>query len=154
MPLAGISPNTNSDNFFSIRGVSQNDFGEHEESPVAVYFDEVYMSQTTGTAALLFDTERVEVLRGPQGTLFGRNATGGLVQYFSKPPTDDFDGYASVSVGSYARTRIEGAIGGPVSDHLDMRLSLAASYGHQRQPSRVRNVAFHNSPRCEPPRSP
>ena len=125
-----ISPNTNSDNFFSIRGVSQNDFSEHQESPVAVYFDEVYMSQAAGTGGLLFDTERVEVLRGPQGTLFGRNATGGLVQYFSKPPTDDLEGYVTVGIGSYERTHLEGAVSGPVADHLDMRLSVAANYGN------------------------
>lgn len=127
-----ISPNTNSDNFFSIRGVSQNDFSEHQESPVAVYFDEVYMSQAAGTGGLLFDTERVEVLRGPQGTLFGRNATGGLVQYFSKAPTDELEGYATVSIGAYERTHYEGAIGGPVAEHLSARLSFAAdeSYGN------------------------
>lgn len=124
-----ISPNANSDNFFSIRGVSQNDFSEHQESPVAVYFDDVYMSQAVGTAGLLFDTERVEVLRGPQGTLFGRNATGGLVQYFSKAPTDELDGYATFGIGSYNRIRAEGAIGGPISDTVDVRLSLAAHYG-------------------------
>lgn len=124
-----ISPNSNSDNFFSIRGVSQNDFSEHQESPVAVYFDQAYMSQAAGTAGLLFDTERVEVLRGPQGTLFGRNATGGVVEYFSKPPTDVLDGYATLGYGSYNHVRLEGAIGGPVSDTVDMRLSLAAHYG-------------------------
>lgn len=137
-----ISPNTNSDNFFSIRGVSQNDFSEHEESPVAVYFDDVYMSQAAGTGGLLFDIERVEVLRGPQGTLFGRNATGGLVQYFSKSPTDELDGYASVSVGRFDNTRYEAAIGGPISDRLSARLSFAAneSFGN----SGLRNTLHPN----------
>ena len=122
-----ISPNTNTDNFFSIRGVSQNDFSEHQESPVAVYLDDVYMSQAAGTQSQLFDTERVEVLRGPQGTLFGRNATGGLVQYFSKQPTDDFTGDADLTLGAYDQIRFEGAVGGQVLPGLDMRLAIVSN---------------------------
>jgi iron complex outermembrane receptor protein len=122
-----ISPNTNTDNFFSIRGVSQNDFSEHQESPVAVYLDDVYMSQAAGTQSQLFDVDRVEALRGPQGTLFGRNATGGLVQYFSKRPTDDFQGDAELTVGSYDQIRFEGAVSGPVTQGLDMRLALVTN---------------------------
>jgi iron complex outermembrane receptor protein len=119
-----ISPNTGSDNFFSIRGVSQNDFSEHEESPVSLYLDDVYVSQAAATQSQLFDTDRVEVLRGPQGTLFGRNATGGLVQYFSKGPTADFTGDADLTVGSYDQVRFEGGVGGPVAKDLEMRIAV------------------------------
>jgi outer membrane receptor protein involved in Fe transport len=59
----------------AIRGVAQNDFISNQESPVSLYVDEVYISQMSGAGFLLFDMERVEILRGPQGTLFGRNAT-------------------------------------------------------------------------------
>jgi iron complex outermembrane recepter protein len=114
--------------FFAIRGVTQNDYADHEESPIAVYVDGAYKSQSTMLFALLFDTERVEVLRGPQGTLFGRNATGGLVQYISKQPTDDPDGYASVTLGNYSSKHFEGAIGDKIADGLTFRVSTALDY--------------------------
>src|SRR6185295_12283382 len=72
----------------TIRGVSQNDFADHNEAPVAVYQDGAYNSFIGGAGFTLFDVDRVEILRGPQGTLFGRNATGGLVQIVTKKPTD------------------------------------------------------------------
>jgi iron complex outermembrane receptor protein len=123
-----MSVNSNTDNFFSIRGATQNDYAEHEESPVAVYMDGVYLSQAAGTGALLFDTERVEVLRGPQGTLFGRNATAGLVQYISKGPTDHPDGYFETSYGNYNANHTELAFGTGIVDGLSFRISLASDY--------------------------
>ena len=78
-----IQPNGPSSFFVSIRGVGQNDFsGDHQESPVAIYLDEAYISAASGAGFQLFDMERAEVLRGPQGTLFGRNATS--VKSFSE----------------------------------------------------------------------
>jgi iron complex outermembrane recepter protein len=123
-----MSVNSNTDNFFSIRGATQNDYAEHEESPVAVYMDGVYLSQAAGTSALLFDTERVEVLRGPQGTLFGRNATAGLVQYISKAPTDHPDGYVETSYGNYNANHTELAFGTGIVPGLSFRISLANDY--------------------------
>ena len=64
---------------FNIRGVSQNNFTDNLEAPVAVYIDEAYVASMNGINAQMFDMQRVEVLRGPQGTLFGRNATGGVI---------------------------------------------------------------------------
>src|SRR5882757_8106362 len=69
---------------FTIRGVTQNDFNDHTEAPVAVYVDDAYVAFGQGQIFGVFDLDRVEVLKGPQGTLFGRNATGGLVHYLSK----------------------------------------------------------------------
>lgn len=123
-----MAVNTGTDNFFSIRGATQNDYAEHEESPVAVYMDGVYLSQAAGTSALLFDSERVEVLRGPQGTLFGRNATAGLVQYISKAPTDTPDGYFETSYGNYNANHTEGAYGSRIVDGLSFRISAANDY--------------------------
>jgi outer membrane receptor protein involved in Fe transport len=80
-----------------VRGVTQNDFADHQESPAAIYIDEVYVSQMAGLAFSLFDMERVEVLRGPQGTLFGRNATGGLANFITRKPTDTQEGYVNVT---------------------------------------------------------
>jgi iron complex outermembrane receptor protein len=123
-----MTVNANTDNFFSIRGATQNDYAEHEESPVAVYMDGVYLSQAAGTAALLFDTERVEVLRGPQGTLFGRNATAGLVQYISKAPTNHPDGYVETSYGNFNANHTELAFGNGIAPGLSFRISLANDY--------------------------
>jgi iron complex outermembrane recepter protein len=123
-----ISPDSGTDNFFSIRGVTQNDYADHEESPIAVYIDGAYLSQSAGTAALLFDTDRVEVLRGPQGTLFGRNATGGLVQYISKQPTNELDGYVEATFGNYASKHFEAAVGDKITDGVSFRVSTALDY--------------------------
>lgn len=109
---------------FTIRGVTQNDFTDSVESPVAVYIDEGYIAMATGQTFGLFDVERVEIVKGPQGTLFGRNATGGLVHYISRKPTEEFEGYLDVTYGDFDQVRFEGAIGGPISDSLAGRISL------------------------------
>ncbi len=122
-----IQPNGPSAYFISIRGVGQNDFtGDHQESPVAIYVDDAYISAASGAGFQLFDVERVEVLRGPQGTLFGRNATGGLAHYVTQKPTDQFDAYGNFTLGSYKQTRFHGAVGGPLGGDLAGR--VAAQY--------------------------
>ena len=108
---------------FTLRGVSQNDFADQNEAPVAVYFDGAYNSFIGGVGASMFDVERVEVLRGPQGTLFGRNATGGLVHVISRKPSRDFEAYADVNLGQRNLREFEGAIGGALSDTFLVRLS-------------------------------
>ena len=107
----------------SLRGIGQGDFADHQESPVAVYQDEVYDAYMGATNTTLFDQERIEILRGPQGTLFGRNATGGLVHYISRKPTDEFEAYGNVSYAEYDHVRFEGAVGGPLADNLQVRVS-------------------------------
>ena len=79
---------------FSIRGVTQNDFNDIIEAPNAVYLDEGYIAVAQGQTFAVFDIARVEILKGPQGTLFGRNATGGLVNYVSNRPDFDSFGFA------------------------------------------------------------
>lgn len=108
---------------FSIRGVTQNDPNDHVESVVAIYVDDAYVSMQQGQAFGMFDLERVEVLKGPQGTLFGRNATGGLIHFITKRPTDYFAGYLDATYGSYDNVRLEGALSGPLTDGLRARLS-------------------------------
>jgi len=108
---------------FSIRGVTQNDFAASQEAPVAVYVDEAYISLNSITNFSLFDLERVEVLRGPQGTLFGRNATGGLVHYVTKRPSQVASGLADLQLGEDGRIRAEGAAGGGLTDAISGRLS-------------------------------
>jgi iron complex outermembrane receptor protein len=92
---------------YNIRGVGQSDFSEHEEQPVTAYQDGVYIANSAATGFPLFDQQRVELLRGPQGTLFGRNATGGLVQFFSNQPTAGEEGYTTLGTGDYNLQRIE-----------------------------------------------
>lgn len=95
---------------FTIRGVTQNDFNDQTEAPVAVYVDEGYVGFGQGQVFGLFDLNRVEILKGPQGTLFGRNATGGLVHYVTRQPTETVEGCAGVLCGSHDQVRLEGAI--------------------------------------------
>jgi len=121
--VSTVQPNGEANYSVAIRGVANSDFTTNVESPVAVYLDEVYISQMSGTGFQLFDMERVEILRGPQGTLFGRNATGGLVHFLSKKPSEEFEGYAKVTGGSYDQVKVEGAIGGSLSDTFMVRAS-------------------------------
>jgi iron complex outermembrane receptor protein len=108
---------------FTIRGVAQNDFSDHTESPVAVYIDETYVAMAQGQRFAMFDLERVEVLKGPQGTLFGRNATGGLAHFVTRKPTEEVDGYVELEYGDYDRMRLEGAVGGALSESVWGRIS-------------------------------
>ena len=120
-----IQPNGPSAFFTNIRGVAQNDFsGDHQESPVAIYVDEAYVSAASGAGFQMFDYERVEILRGPQGTLFGRNATGGLVHYITKKPDRAADGYLEFTAGDYDQTKLEGAAGGGLTENISGRVSF------------------------------
>jgi iron complex outermembrane receptor protein len=95
----------------TLRGVQQFDFGDHQESPVAVFTDGSYVPYLSAVGLNLFDLDRVEVLRGPQGTLFGRNATGGVVQVISAKPTESFTGYGEPKARSAARSARVGSAG-------------------------------------------
>ena len=121
LQVSEFSPNLTT---FNIRGVSQANFQDHLEAPVAVFVDDVYVASMNAISGQLFDVERVEVLRGPQGTLFGRNATGGLIHYFSRPADEDeLNGYVEVGYGNYNSKHIEMAIGGALSDTVRGRFS-------------------------------
>src|SRR3984893_2957181 len=129
MPAVVLTqPNGPSSFSLAIRGVVQNDFADHQESPAAIYVDDVYVSQMIGLAFSAFDIDRVEVLRGPQGTLFGRNATGGLAHFISHRPTDETGGYLDVSFGERNLTRVEGAFGGALVEGIDGRISFQSNH--------------------------
>ncbi len=109
---------------FNIRGVSQNNFTDNLEAPVAVYIDEAYVASMNGINAQMFDMQRVEILRGPQGTLFGRNATGGVIQYITRKADDDeTNGYVEASGSEFGTFSVEGAIGGAFSDTARFRFA-------------------------------
>ncbi len=132
---------------FNIRGVSQNDFSDAQEAPIAFYNDEVYIGALGAISGQTFDLERVEVLRGPQGTLFGRNATGGLVQIISAKPTKDLQGFLTVTGGSYRQIATEGAISGPLTSWLRARLSFTTDhhdgYIHNTLGPSIGNARFY-----------
>ncbi|MBK7168331.1 MAG: TonB-dependent receptor [Gammaproteobacteria bacterium] len=123
--VSTVQPNGEANYALAIRGVASSDFTTNVESPVAMYLDEVYISQMSGAGFQLYDMERVEILRGPQGTLFGRNATGGLAHFISNKPSQDFSGYVKGTIGDYDQYKAEGAIGGGITDTLAARFSGA-----------------------------
>ncbi len=109
-----------------LRGIGLNDFNDNNESNVAMYIDEVYRAALAGQTFQLFDLDRVEVLRGPQGTLYGRNTTGGLIHFISKRPTEEFDAYGDLTLGRHSQVKVEGAIGGG-TEMVKGRVSVAVN---------------------------
>ncbi len=108
---------------FSIRRVTQNDFADFAENPNAIYVDEGYIGFRQAGAFAAFDIERVEILKGPQGTLFGRNATGGLVHYITRKPTAETEGFLDVTYGRENTVNVEGAISGALTERINGRVS-------------------------------
>lgn len=108
---------------FTVRGVANPEFADLLETPNAVYVDEGYVATGQGQMFANFDMERVEILKGPQGTLFGRNATGGLIHYITRRPTQEFEAYGDLSYGSYDSIRFEGAVSGPLTEGISGRVS-------------------------------
>lgn len=103
---------------FSFRGVTETDFQPNQSAPIAMYVDGVFKSVGALQALQLFDTERVEVLKGPQGTLQGRNATGGAINIYTVKPKMEFGGYVTAGVGNYGRYETDGAINVPIIDGI------------------------------------
>jgi len=109
---------------FFIRGLGNTDFDINASQPVAYIYDEVVMENALLKGFPAFDVERIEVLRGPQGTLFGRNTPAGIVKLDSRKPTHTFEGYATARYGRFETAEFEGAVGGPiVQDVLAFRAS-------------------------------
>jgi len=120
-------------NFF-LRGVGLNEVSDFNENPVAVYVDEVYRAAIGGLHFQMFDMERVEVLRGPQGTLFGRNTSGGLIQFVTRKPTEEFEAYAEITAGFFegsndaGNIKSEAAVSGALSQNLLGRASFTSNH--------------------------
>lgn len=109
---------------FYIRGLGNSDFDLNASQPVSLVIDDVVQENAILKGFPVFDVARVEVLRGPQGTLFGRNTPAGLVKFDTVKPSQEFEGYASVSYGSRGAIDMEGAVGGALSDNISTRVSL------------------------------
>jgi iron complex outermembrane receptor protein len=109
-----------------VRGIGQVDFITTVEPGVGLYLDGVYLARVTGAALELADVERVEVLRGPQGTLFGRNTIGGAVNVVTKQPSTSFEGNARISGGNQGRFDARASVSGPLADGVLARFGVLA----------------------------
>lgn len=107
-----------------LRGVGLQNFRINDTPTTGVYVDEVYQVNIAQIEATTFDMERIEILKGPQGGLYGRNAVGGAIQYISRKPNfDEVEGYASLAYGRYDRVEVEGAVSLPVADNFAVRVA-------------------------------
>jgi len=121
---------------FYIRGYGNTDFRLNTSQPVSLVYDDVVQENPILKGFPVFDVDQVEVLRGPQGSLFGRNSPAGVVKFESVRPSQDFGGYGKVGVGSDDMWNVEGAVGGGLTD----RLSARASVLFQRRDDWVKNT--------------
>jgi len=121
---------------FYIRGLGNTDFDFNASQPVSLIYDDVVLENPILKGFPIFDMERVEVLRGPQGTLFGRNTTAGIVKFDSVKPSDVAGGYGKISYGRFNAVNVEGAFGGPLGEKVSVRVSGM----YQRQDDYVDNV--------------
>ncbi|MEH6550699.1 MAG: TonB-dependent receptor [Pseudomonadales bacterium] len=111
---------------FSIRGISMVDYNTNQASPIGVYVDEVSIGASFMQGLQLFDLQRVEVLRGPQGTLYGKNTTGGAINFITRAPTFVSEAELTASVGNYGRRKLKGAGELPlIEDTLGVRIAFS-----------------------------
>ena len=107
-----------------IRGIGQPDALQTFDPAVGVYVDDVYLSRIRGNQLDLLDVERIEVLRGPQGTLYGKNTIGGAIKFVTRKPGQQLRAEGSLTVGSYAQFELRGAVSGPLSDTVAVGFAI------------------------------
>ena len=144
--LSNIAPNvtldagtpfSGSDTVLSayIRGIGQNDFAFNQDPGVGVYIDGVYLARSVGANTSMLDVARVEILKGPQGTLFGRNTIGGAINIVTRDPGPEFMAKVEVTGGQFSRLDVRGTADMPLSDKVLTSLSFSESHrnGYQRR---------------------
>lgn len=132
--LSGISINSAfggpENSFITIRGIGgADDYKPNGNPSVALHVDGIYQTSNAYLSMPLFDLERIEVLKGPQGTLYGRNTTAGAINAVTKKPGKEVNGYADIEYGSYDHVSGSAAIGGPVSENLGIRVAVLMEQG-------------------------
>ncbi len=124
----GVSLGQNSANVIvTMRGVSSRDTNEIGDPAVSISSDGFYIQRPTGLSGSIYDLERVEVLRGPQGTLYGRSATGGAINFITAKPGKDFDARVGMGIGNYGAVTTEGMINVPLTDAWAARVAFQSS---------------------------
>lgn len=121
-PVSGLSSGA----VVFIRGIGNTDFSLTTDPGVGTYVDGVYMSRSAGGVLDVLDIERIEVLRGPQGTLFGRNTIGGAINISSRAPSDTLQGKVELTVGDYDRLDFRGSVDLPISDSVRTSMALSS----------------------------
>ena len=115
---------------YSLRGISPSDFGIGTDSPIGIYEDGVYAGKTGGALLLFNDVQRVEVLKGPQGTLFGRNSAGGAISVATNEPGDTMEEIARLRLGNYGLRYLDGVLNLPIGDDAAFRLTIVDNTDH------------------------
>ena len=130
--IQAIVPGMSAGNDFAfaklfIRGIGLNSSFAGVDPSVALHVDGAVISSSYAQLGAFFDLERVEVLRGPQGTLYGKNATGGSVNLITRKPTNEFEGYGRLTLGDFDLMRLEGAVSGPISEKIRGRIAFKST---------------------------
>jgi iron complex outermembrane receptor protein len=150
VPGLTFSPFAPGQNIVSLRGVSSNDDGAGTDNSVAVFVDDVYLGRVSNISPEMFDVDRVEVLRGPQGTLYGKNTIGGAINIISsRPNTTALDIKASADFGNYDRRNFSGLITGPLSGTWAGKLVVST----READGWVKNVVLHTDEKNDDSRS-
>ncbi len=126
---------------FAMRGVGSFDDGAGLDNSVALFLDGVYIGRGAGVNFDMFDLERIEVLKGPQGALFGRNTIGGAISVVTADPSDEFAAKLALTGGNEGIFRVQGLVTGPISENLSGKLVV----NHRRHDGYVRNVLLGKS---------
>lgn len=142
VPGLSVSDSGFSTPIYTLRGVGINEPSIGSTSSVAIYLDEVPLAYPVMTQGATLDLQRVEVLKGPQGTLYGQNSTGGAINYIANKPTDSFTAGISATLGRFMRGNVEGFVSGPITSTLKGRIAVRGSFGDGWQTSISRDASL------------
>ena len=124
LPGVSVSGDQPTQPYFSIRGIGTGDFGIGTDAPVGVYENGIYMGKSGGALLMFNDIDHVEVLKGPQGTLFGRNSAAGAISVATNAPADVFEANATMRLGNYGERYVDGVFNTPLGNDLAFRMSF------------------------------